>query len=162
MSQRAASLADRFERANAAVIAAVESCSDADWKSVCAGEGWPVGVTAHHIALSYPPFQGFIQGIASGADLPPTTREMLDAGNAQHAQEHVDCTRDETLELLRRDGQAVAAAMRGLSDEQLDRSAPVALAGGATISAQQMAEFLIGHPTEHLASMEAALGSRVA
>jgi uncharacterized damage-inducible protein DinB len=160
MSQRAASLADQFERINGALITAVESCSDADWRSGCQGEGWSVGVTAHHIALSYPAFQHFIEGIATGADLPPITMEMLHASNAQHAEEHANCTRDETLDLVRRNGRAVAETVRGLSDEQLDRAAPMALAGGSMISTQQMAEFLIGHPTEHLASIQSAVGSR--
>src|SRR5687767_14990539 len=102
MSERAANLADQFERINAALIATVEACSDADWQGVCAGEGWPVGVTAHHVALSYPAFRGFIQGIATGADLPPITGEMLDASNAKHAIEAANYTRTETLELLRR------------------------------------------------------------
>jgi uncharacterized damage-inducible protein DinB len=158
MSERAAALAERFERINQDLIVAVERCSDADWQRACAGEGWPVGVTAHHVATSYPAFKGFIQGIATGADLPPVTPEMLDASNAQHAEEHARCSRQETLELLRRGGQAAAEAVRDLSDEQLDRTAPMALAGGAAISAQQMAEFMIGHPTGHLASIQAALG----
>ena len=159
MSVRAAALADRFERINRDLIAAVERCADADWQRTCAGEGWPIGVTAHHVATSYPAFKGFIQGIATGADLPPITPEMLDASNARHAEEHARCSRQETLELLRRDGQAAAEAVRGLSDEQLDRTAPMALAGGSAVSAQQMAEFMIGHPTDHLASIRAALGS---
>jgi hypothetical protein len=159
MSERAAALAERFERINQDLIATVERCSDADWQRACAGEGWPVGVTAHHVATSYPAFSSFIQGIATGADLPPITPEMLDASNARHAEEHAGCSRQETLAMLRRDGQAAAEAVRGLNDEQLDRTAPLALAGGAAISAQQMAEFMIGHPTDHLASVQAALGS---
>ena len=50
MSERAAALAERFERINQDLIATVERCSDADWRRACAGEGWPVGVTAHHVA----------------------------------------------------------------------------------------------------------------
>jgi uncharacterized damage-inducible protein DinB len=159
MSQRAASLADRFEQANEAVIAAVERCSDTDWTATCDGEHWSVGVTAHHVATSYAGFQSIIQGLASGAEMPPFTREMLDQSNAQHAQEFAGCTRAETVTLLRSNGQVAADTVRGLSDEQLDRGAPLALAGGQTISAAQMAEFMIGHPTDHLASIRSALGA---
>ena len=158
MSERAAALSERFERTNQALIDAVQRCSDADWRNTCAGEGWPVGVTAHHVAMSYPAFRSFIKGIATGGEMPPFTREMLDAGNAEHAEQHAACTREETLALLRRDGQAAAEALRSLTDAQLDRTAPLALAGGSRVSAAQMAEFMIGHPTEHLASIQATLG----
>jgi uncharacterized damage-inducible protein DinB len=158
MSQRATSLADRFEQANEAVIAAVERCSDTDWATTCDGEHWSVGVTAHHVATSYAGFQGIIQGLASGAEMPPFTREMLDQSNAEHAQEFAGCTRAETVALLRTNGRAAADTVRSLSDEQLDRSAPLALAGGNTISAAQIAEFMIGHPRDHLASIRSALG----
>jgi hypothetical protein len=38
---------------------------------------------------------------------------MLDQGNATHAQENANCTREETLELLRRGGQTGARIVRG-------------------------------------------------
>jgi hypothetical protein len=162
MSQRAAGLADRLESINAELIAAVEGCSQTAWTSECSGEGWPIGVTAHHVAESYLGFKSLIEGIANGADLPPITPEILDASNAQHAQEAAGCTAAETLDLLRTNGRALAEMVRGLSDQQLDRSAPLALAGGASISAEKMAEFMIGHPTDHLASIRAALGGKAA
>ncbi len=158
MQTRAATLAEQFEQINTDLIATVESCSDADWQRTCAGETWPVGVTAHHVALSYPAFQGFILDIANGAAPPAITREMLDDANHHHAAEAANCTRAETLELLRHNGVAVVEAVRGLTDAQLDRSAPMALTGGASVSAQQLTEILIGHPIDHLASIRTTLG----
>jgi len=62
-------------------------------------------------------------------------------------------------ELLRRNG-AAANVVRGLSDEQLGRSAPMPLIGGAPVSARRMIEnVLIGHLQEHAGSIRSALGA---
>ena len=158
MSERGTALASAFENANNELIAAVEACTDEQWRRTCSEEGWSVGVTAHHVAGSHQPLAGFIQMIADGQQIPPVTMEMFDAANAQHAQEHANCTRAETLELLRTGGQAAAATVRGLTDEQLDRSQPMTFAGGQPWSAGDFIErVLIGHPLQHGASIKAAL-----
>ena len=157
MSGKAADLAAKLEAANGAVIEAVENSSEAAWQRVTSSEGWSVGVTAHHIAVSHGPVMGLVELVATGGEVPPITMEMIHAGNAQHAQEHANCTREEVLEILRRDGRAAADKLRGLSDEQLDRTASMAFAGGAEMSAAQLAEMiLIGHPVQHLESIKAA------
>jgi hypothetical protein len=163
MNERVHSLVQRFESANTALIASVEACSDADWQRVTSEEGWPVGVAAHHVARSYPAIGGFVVSIANGTPPIPLTPEMLDANNAQHAVEAATCTREETLDLLRQNGQAASDALRGLRDDQLRRTAPLVLMGGAEVSAEQMIELaMIGHPVEHLASIENAIGHKVA
>ena len=157
MSTRATDLADRLEAANLAVVEAVENSSEADWKRVTSSEGWSVGVTARHVAISHVPIMGLVELVATGGEVPPITMDMFHAGNAQHAQEHANCTRQEVLEILRRDGKAAADKLRGLSDEQLDRKASMAFAGGAEMSAQQIVEgILLGHPAQHLESINAA------
>jgi hypothetical protein len=162
MSDRAAALADRFERATSDLIATVEGCSDTDWQRACAAEGWPVGVTAHHVASTCSAINGLVLGIANDGELPNITMEMLDANNAKHASTPT-YTRDETVALLRREGATIAQGLRGLTDAQLDRTTRLSLMGGNEVSAQQMAEMaLIGHPIEHLASIKAALGQEAA
>jgi len=157
MSGKAADLAAKLEATNAAVIEAVESSSDADWQSVTPSEGWSVGVAARHIAISHVPIMGLVELVANGGEVPEITMEMFHAGNAQHAQEHAACTKDEVLEILRRDGKVAADKLRGLSDEQLDRKAAMAFAGGAEMSALQIVEgILLGHPAQHLESIKAA------
>jgi uncharacterized damage-inducible protein DinB len=159
VSQRAADLAAKLESANATVIEAVEKMSEEDWKRVTSSEGWSVGVTARHIAISHVPIMGLVELVATGGEIPPITMDMFHAGNAQHAQEHANCTREEVLEILRRDGKAAADKLRGLSDEQLDRSASMAFAGGAQMSAVQIVEgILLGHPAQHMQSIKAATG----
>jgi hypothetical protein len=158
MSTRARELAAAFERANETVIAAIESCSDEQLRTSCDGEGWPVVVTAHHIALSYQPIAGLVVSIANNQPLPPLTPEMLDEMNAKHAQECANVSREETVALLRREASAAIAAVRDLTDEQLRQTAVVVLAGGQTLSAEQVLELaLVGHPTDHGQSIQTAL-----
>ncbi|MDD5761691.1 MAG: hypothetical protein PHP88_04190 [bacterium] len=51
MGKRAIELAERFKAFNNKLIAFVRSCTDEDWRKVCSGEQWPVGVVARHIVL---------------------------------------------------------------------------------------------------------------
>jgi hypothetical protein len=161
MSERAAALAAAFEQANNDVIATVEGCSPDQWGRTCKDEGWSVAVAAHHIAISHPGIFGLVQLIANGQDVPPITMEMIHAGNAQHAIEHANADRDETLGILHREGQATANAVRALTDEQLDRTAPMAFAGGQLWSAADLIErVLIGHPVQHGLSIKTATSSQ--
>jgi hypothetical protein len=49
--------------------------------------------------------------------------------------------------------------LRGLTDADLDRTAPFALFGGAIVSTQTVIEqILIGDPLAHLPSLRSALG----
>jgi hypothetical protein len=163
MTTRAQELVAAFEMANETLIVAIEGCTDEQLRTVCNGEGWPVVVTAHHVALAYQPIAGLAVSIATGQELPPYTPEMLDEANAKHAQDHATVSREETVALLRREARAAADSVRGLTDEQLARTAVVTLAGGGTFSAEQMLEGgLIGHPTGHGQSIQAALEAQVA
>jgi hypothetical protein len=158
MGSQAELLVQSFEQANGELIELLERCSDQQWRASCQGEGWPVAVTAHHIAWGHEAIGDFVRLLASGQQLPPITREMLDQMNAEHAQQYANCDRAVTIELLRRNGQAAAETVRRLNDEDLERSAPLTLAGGAPFSARQMIErVLIGHVRDHTASIRTAL-----
>ena len=158
MSERARGLVDRFEQASQEMIRTVERCSDAQWRETTPGEGWSVGVVAHHVAEGHKAIAGLIQTAAAGQSLPAISMEMLDQRNAEHARQHVNCTKAETLELLRQHGAAAAATVRGLSDDQLDRTAPWRT---GPIRVQEMIEqILIGHVQNHLGSIRATVGAR--
>ena len=62
------------------------------------------------------------------------------------------------LKELRAGAASVSSYIRALSDGQLDRTGTLGLAGGATVSTQQLIEggVLIAHVTEHLASIRSA------
>jgi uncharacterized damage-inducible protein DinB len=153
---RSEELARQFEQTNNDVVAAVESCPDAQWRATTAEEGWTVAATAHHVAAGCGQIVGLAQAIATGQPLPPITMEMVNAGNAQHAQQFATCAKQETVDLLKSGGASAAGAVRALSDEQLDRTAPFM---GNTASAQWVIEnILIGHPQNHLQSIKHAVG----
>ncbi len=155
MGERAEALAAKFEQVNQELIDLIEECSEEKWRSACAGEGWSVGVTAHHVALETPHTLGVVRAIASGQSFPPLTLEGNDEVNAQHAQEHADCTKQETLDLLRREVPIAASVVRGLSDEQLGRTAEV-LAGAPPLRAEHVIQGLLtNHVSEHLGSIQA-------
>jgi hypothetical protein len=88
------------------------------------------------------------------------TPELLDQMNARHAQDYANCSREETLELLRRNSALVVEAIRGLSDAELDRAASVSLHRDAPLTAQYLIEdHPLCHTYRHMASIEAALTS---
>ena len=155
MSKQAETLASQFEQVNSDLISTIESMSDAQWKAICSGEQWPVGVTAHHIAGGYQPISGLVQMLAAGQTA-PITPEQIDQGNAQHAQSAANCTKSETIELLRQNGQMAAAIVRGLSDAQLAQAGSVF--GNSMTAEQGVQNILIGHAQQHGASIRQAIG----
>ncbi len=155
MGAQAEQLASRFEQANSEAIKTIEALSDAQWQASCKGEEWPVNVTAHHVAVSHEVVAGMAVAIANGQPLPPLTPEMLNQGNAEHAKQAAGCSKQETLDLLRSGGQKAAAMVRGLSDEQLSRTATVF---GNEFTAQAWIEnVVIGHTQQHMHSIQAAV-----
>ena len=158
MSQRAKELSERFMGFNDSVIEFVEKCTDNNWEKVCPGEQWPVGVVARHIASGHYSAVGLAKLIVDGKQMPDLTQETIDQGNAQHAQKHGHCTKEEVLSILRENGSSVANYVAKLDDADLDRTSHLALVGG-TISTQQFIENIIIHSaSEHLNNMKTAIG----
>jgi uncharacterized damage-inducible protein DinB len=153
VSERARTLADSFEQANRDLIHTVERLSDAQWKAKTAGEGWSVGVVAHHVAGGHTGIAGFVQKIANGEHV-SVDMDAINRGNAEHAIQFAHTTKAETLALLRQNGAAAAAMVRGLGDTQLDR------AGGSMgmTAAQVIERVLIGHVRDHHGSIRQAVG----
>lgn len=159
MGKRAQMLANQYEQANEELIAVVERCSEELWRAVCVNENWPVGVTAHHVAAMASLAAEVLSGAARGEPWPSISMDAVHQGNARHALEHAKCTKDETVELLRRNCRAAATVIRGFDDEQLDRAWPALWRENAPLSVAQCVEdHLIGHIHTHLPSIRAAIG----
>jgi len=93
----------------------VEPCSEAQWRVICPTEERAVGVVVHHIAARAALVAGWAAAIAAG-ELPlSVTIEMV---HKENAQQHADCDKPATIDLLRRSGAAAANIVRSLSDEQ--------------------------------------------
>ena len=158
MGAKAEALAKQIEAKAAEATAVLEKLSEADWKKTTAGEKWTVGVTAHHLASAYEPVTHMVTTIASGQALPHFTRQMLDDMNARHAVESAGCTKAETIALQKKGAAAAAAAVRGLSDEQLARTG-IVFAGTPAMSSEQLVMgALISHVDEHVGSIRKTIG----
>jgi uncharacterized damage-inducible protein DinB len=152
MSERARNLAQQFEQANHELIATVEGLSDHQWRTETPGDGRTVGVVAHHVAGGHAGIAGLVQRIANGESFPMPN---IDKMNAEHAVQYANATKAETLALLRQNGAASAAMVRGLGDAQLDR-----VGGSMGMSAAQAIErILIGHVNDHHGSIRKAIGA---
>ncbi len=155
MGERAEALAKQFEQVSRQVEQAIEQCSDGRWRAECKEESWSVAVTAHHIAMGIEPIAGGVRAIASVGAVPGMSMEQVHKGNEEHAKQYANCSKQETLELVRRGTKSAADMIGGLSDEQLDRTAAI-FSEVPPMSAQQMIEsILIGHGAGRLESIRA-------
>jgi ribosomal protein S18 acetylase RimI-like enzyme len=162
MATKSYVLARRLEAKVQEALATLGELGDADWKKVTEAEQWPVGVTAHHLAGALEPISHMIEAVAAGQAPCNLSVEMLDEMNAQHARDHADCTRAETIELLRKGAAVAAATIRRLSDEQLATSGTV-LVGLPPMTVEQLiTSGLLDHVDEHFGSIRATVGHRVA
>ena len=147
-------LAHRVEEAHKKLVDFIENCSDELWETVVPAEGRTVGTLIHHIAAVLPAEIDLTKTIAAGKAIGGVTMEMVDQMNAQHAQEQPAPTKEETLRLLKENSSQAVAAIRALSDEELDRAAPVSVHWDAPLTAQYFIEaHPISHPYQHLASI---------
>ena len=81
--------------------------------------------------------------------------------NAGHAKENDGVTKEAALDLLRHNSAAAGAAIRALSDAELDQAAPVSLNSDAPLTCQFMLEdHAVRHSYHHLAAIRGALPLR--
>jgi DinB family protein len=157
MSERARILAEQLEQANRDLIHTVEGLSDTQWRAKTPGDGRTVGVVAHHVAASHKSVTGLVGAIAHGQAVPTITMEMIHAGNATHATQHANCTKAETVALLRQNGATAVATVRGLSETELDRTATFPM--GTMTAAQVIERILTGHANDHHGTIRRAIGA---
>ena len=157
-SLRARSLADRLEYGARALAAFASALTEAEWGSRLPGDGRKIGVVVHHVANVYPLEMQLALTVAAGKPVEGVTMDNVHEMNAAHAKEHDAATKAETLDLLRRNSAAAAAAIRALGDEELDRAAPVSLYSDAPLTCQFVLEdHAVRHSYHHLARIRRAL-----
>jgi SAM-dependent methyltransferase len=161
-NRRAELLADRIEEGAARLADFAGRLTDQEWftPTVEGGkQGRPAGVIIHHVASIYPIEISVAEAIASGKTITDVTWDVVAGINAQHATEHANTGRDETIQLLLKNSREAADAVRALSDEELDRASPFSLSFGAPMTAQFMLEdHAVRHSWHHLARLRKALG----
>jgi DinB family protein len=155
---RAHALADRLEEGARALTTFASALTEAEWQVPLPRDGRKVGVVVHHVASVYPIEIQLAQALAGGNPVTGVTMDAINEMNAGHAKEHDGVTQEAAIDLLQRNSAAAAAAIRALSDEELDRAAPVSLYSDAPLTCQFMLEdHAVRHSYHHLARIRAAL-----
>jgi hypothetical protein len=155
MGTRGETLASQFEQVLAELRKAIEGYPDGQWHNGSGEEGWTIAATAHHVGFQWPLEKEYLVAAAEGSPAPSYSWDDINARNAKHADEYEACSKAEVIALLRDEGAKMAAYVRGLSDEQLDRTMALPLANGAEVSTQQLIEggVLIDHARAHTKSL---------
>jgi hypothetical protein len=158
MSARAEALAARIEEGANGLAQFVETLSAAEWQIRVPRDGRTVGVLVHHVASVYPIEIDLARTVASGKPVTGVTGEFVADLNAKHASDHANATKADTLALLRRNSREAAAAVRAMSDADLDRAVSFSLNSDAPLTAQFVIEdHAVRHSWHHLARIRAAL-----
>lgn len=160
MGDRAMALADEFEVVATGFRELVQGLTEEQWRmpgrnhpTIRRGdedEGRPVGVIAYHTAAAMRRQSSWLPEIAAGRPVPPAPQS-----NEQQAAEHAGATQDEVVQLLDGAAPAVAAAVRALTDEELDR--PARLIMGEMSVGEAVKRVVIGHILWHRGSIEATV-----
>jgi DinB superfamily len=157
-SERANALADRLEQGARALAAFASGLTDAEWQTRIPKDGRKIGVVVHHVASAYPLELQLAQTLAAGKPVKGVTMDNVNEMNAGHAREYDAVTIDAALDLLRRNSATAAAAIRALSDAELDCAAPASLYSDAPVTCQFMLEdHAVRHSYHHLARIQGAL-----
>jgi len=158
MGQRTSALADQFEQAITEFASTIEAIPDDRWTAAHGPEGWTIAATAQHVSGQFPLEMEYITAIAEGRPLPAYSWDDINGKNDSRAAKNGAASKADVLRELREGAASAAAYVRGLSDDQLDRTGELALAGGATVNTQALIEggVLIDHVKGHLASIRAA------
>ena len=158
MNDRSEALAARLEAGAAALVAFAATLSETEWQTPVPQDGRKIGVVVHHVASVYPIEIHLAQELAAGRPITAVTWDAVHTMNRDHAKESDGATKKATLALLASNSSAAPAAIRALSDADLDRAAPVSLNEDAPLTCQFMLEdHAVRHSYHHLARIRAAL-----
>jgi DinB superfamily len=163
MGKRSDALAERLEQGAAALAAFARGLTDTEWQTRLPKDGRKIGVVVHHVADIYPLEIQLTQALAAGNPIEGVTWDVVAQVNAEHVAKNDGATKEAALELLRINSAAAAAAIRELSDEQLDQAATVSLYADAPLTCQFFIEdHALRHSYHHLGKIKAALQQRSA
>ena len=117
MNRCADALADRLEQEARALANEASTLTTAEWETQVPRHGDEIGVMVDHVASAY---RQLTQTVAGGEPVAGVMGDDVNEMSAGHSREQDGGTREAALDLLR-NSSAAAEAIRGLSDEELDR-----------------------------------------
>ena len=159
MSTRSEVLARRLEEGVRQLTDLAQSLSDEQWQSRVPHDNRKIGVVVHHVGTMYPIEITLAQKLAKGEAVEGVTWAAVHEMNAEHARNFDRVTKQEALDLLRENSTAAAAAVRALSDAELDTAAGLSLNSDGPRTCQFMLEdHAVGHAWHHLRKIHGALG----
>lgn len=157
MGKRSNVLAERLEKGAQALESLANGLTAAQWQ-MRVKDGRKIGVVVHHVANMYPLEIQLAQGLSMGKPIAGVTWDDVHAMNAAHAKEFDGVTKDEAISLLRKNSTAAAAAIRALSDAELDNGSTISLNSDAPLTCQFMLEdHAMRHSYHHAAAIQAAI-----
>jgi hypothetical protein len=132
--------------------------SPSEWQTPGTHDKRKVGVIVHHVATMYPLEIQLAQKVAKGEALSGVTWDAVAEINAGHARDFEGVTKEQALDLLRKNSADAAAAIRALSDDELDTATPNSLYGDVPLTCQFFLEdHAVRHSWHHLAKLKALL-----
>jgi hypothetical protein len=157
MSKRSNALAERLEKGARDLESLANGLSAAEWQTRVK-DGRKVGVLVHHVANMYPLEIQLAQGLSMGKPIAGVSWDDVHGMNAAHAKEFDGVTKEAAIELLKKNSTAAAAAIRALSDDELDGFSTISLNSDAPLSCQFMLEdHAVRHSYHHAAAIRSAL-----
>ncbi|HST08176.1 MAG TPA: DinB family protein [Gemmatimonadaceae bacterium] len=158
MKERTNVLAERLEVGARALATFASTLTDEEWQLRIPHDGRKVGVVVHHVASMYPIEIEIAQKAARGEQIAGVTWDLVNSINANHAAQFEDVTKAEAIDLLGRNSDAAASAIRALDDADLDRAVPLSLNDDAPLTCQFVLEdHAVRHSYHHLAVIRSAL-----
>ena len=156
MTTRAEDLATKVEQSFKDLLAAVETTTLEQWVAPCSDGEWTQGFAAFHVASNIERITQTVKSVADGQPFPMITMQEIDAGNAEQAKEHANCTKAETIDLIKNSAPAAATTVRSLSDAQLDRKVKL-MESMPEVTVEMFAQMgLAGHAAAHLTTITGA------
>ena len=156
MAKSSTELSQEFNEAATSFAELVRGLNDEQWQATAEGEGWSVGTTARHVAQGLQFTWGITDAILS-SNMPSFTGEDVDNINAQHAEEHPNPDKAETVAMMEQAIPEITSKIAALDNEALDQTGVVEAIGEEPISVRAWLEMLvIGHIGMHRPSIEAA------
>ena len=156
---RAGRLADRLIQGARALAELADTLTETEWQApISTTDLRAIGTVIHHVASVYPVEIELALTVARGSAVTGVTGRDINLMNRNHGIENNRVSRADAIELLRRNSAAAEAAIRGLSDEDLDRAVKVSLYDDAPLTCQFVLEdHAVRHSYHHLAQIRTAV-----